>query len=130
MGTNTHQGLLPPDTTLGRTALTCTDVEGLSEFYQDVLGFDIVAEAGSTTELGVGDTPILVLVHEPSKPSRSDTETGLYHNAFRVPSREALGSVLRRVEADWQLTGASDHRVSEAIYLRDPEGNGVEVYRD
>lgn len=130
MGTDTQQELLPPKTSLSKTALTCTDMERLVEFYRDVIGFKIISETGTTTELGVGGTPILVLSEDKSKRSRKEAETGLYHNAFRVPSRAALGASLRRIESEWELTGASDHRVSEAIYLRDPEGNGIEVYRD
>jgi catechol 2,3-dioxygenase len=58
------------------------------------------------------------------------SQAGLFHTAFRVPSRAALGAALDRVRDRWALDGASDHRVSEALYLTDPEGNGVEIYRD
>lgn len=130
MSTDTPRGRLPNETTLGRTALTCRDKPMLVEFYTEILGFDIVTTSQDATELGVSGTPILVLKEDTSKPPRKETETGLYHNAFRVPSRGALGDVLERIEAKWELTGASDHRVSEALYLDDPEGNGIEVYRD
>ena len=71
------------------------------------------------------------LVGDPDAPSRPPNTTGLFHLALLVPTRADLARTLRRVaDSGWRLTGASDHLVSEALYLRDPEGNGVELYRD
>jgi catechol 2,3-dioxygenase len=120
---------LPDGTRIGRTALRVDDREELTEFYRQVVGLEVVAREGSRSVLGVEGTPLLVLV-EADAPARGRTSTGLYHNAFRVPSRGALGDALGRVREHWRLDGASDHRVSEALYLTDPEGNGVEIYRD
>jgi catechol 2,3-dioxygenase len=74
---------------------------------------------------------ILELTGDPRAQRRPSGTTGLYHFAVLVPSRADLGQALRRViEAGWRFTGASDHLVSEALYLNDPEGNGIEIYRD
>jgi catechol 2,3-dioxygenase len=83
--------------------------------------------------LGVdgGTTPLVELLAAPSAPARPTGTTGLFHLAILVPSRLELARALRRVsESGWRFTGASDHLVSEALYLRDPEGNGIEIYRD
>ncbi|MXR52073.1 VOC family protein [Halovenus sp. WSH3] len=121
---------LPPGTEIGRTALRVADRTAVVEFYREVVGLDPLRESDSRTVLGVDGEPLLVLTEgEDSSPRASDT-TGLFHNAVRVPTRAALGAALRRVRERWRLDGASDHGVSEALYLTDPEGNGVEIYRD
>jgi catechol 2,3-dioxygenase len=131
---------LPLDAHIGQVSLTVRDLERSLLFYRDVLGFRDVAgptDAGSkdpalrTALLGAGQR-VLVELHENkdavAKPRRS---TGLYHFAILVPSRAALGRSLRRlVEKQYPLTGASDHLVSEALYLDDPDGLGIEIYRD
>ena len=121
---------LPDETRLGRTALRVGDRERLTEFYRRVVGLEVLARDDGTSTLGAGGTPLLVLEAAPDAPERPRSAAGLYHNAFRVPSRAALGDALRRVRERWRLDGASDHGVSEALYLSDPEGNGVEIYRD
>jgi catechol 2,3-dioxygenase len=99
-------------------------------FYRDVVGLD-VSRDGDRATLTAGDDPLVVLGEEPDAPTRPSDAAGLFHLAVRVPTREALGDALVRVDdSTEELTGASDHLVSEAIYLRDPEGNGVEIYRD
>ncbi|WP_256296873.1 VOC family protein [Haloarchaeobius salinus] len=121
---------LPPDTTPGRVALGVTDLDRQVDFYRDVVGLDVTASDADRATLGTPREALLELRAEPDAPERAPTETGLYHVAFLFPSRGALGDVLRRVRERWRLTGASDHGVSEALYLTDPEGNGVELYRD
>jgi catechol 2,3-dioxygenase len=121
---------LPDATHIGRTALRANDVAELTEFYREVVGLDVLDRGGETTTLGAGGTALLVLESAPDAPARPRDAAGLYHNAFRVPTRGALGDALGRVREAWRLDGASDHRVSEALYLTDPEGNGVEIYRD
>jgi catechol 2,3-dioxygenase len=121
---------LPADTTLGRCALRVTDLAAVSEFYRTVVGLDVLRSRDDLTILGAGGTPLLVLEETPEGESRSPNAAGLYHNAFRVPSRGDLGDALRRLREHGALEGASDHRVSEALYSSDPEGNGVEIYRD
>jgi catechol 2,3-dioxygenase len=124
-------GHLPPETRVGRVALRVADVDAVADFYREVVGLvDLLDQGGDgAVVLGVGDTPLLVLQPGATR-SRPASAAGLYHTAFRVPSRAALGDTLARIRDDWQLEGASDHRVSEALYLSDPEGNGVEIYRD
>jgi catechol 2,3-dioxygenase len=121
---------LPDGTRPGRVALRVNDRARLTEFYATVVGLEVGREDGDRTVLGAGGTPLLELCEDPAAPERSPEETGLFHTAFRVPSRAALGAALERVEREWRLDGASDHLVSEALYLSDPEDNGVEIYRD
>ena len=121
---------LPRETRLGRTALRVNDLDELTAFYRDVVGLTVVDRAGAVAHLGAGETPLLVLSQGQSTLPRHRAGAGLYHNAFRVASRAALGDALARVRQHWQLGGASSHGVSEALYLTDPEGNGIEIYRD
>ncbi len=130
MSTQPTQDVLPQGTRIGRTALRVTDLEEVSEFYRTVVGLRVLDQSGSSSILGVEDRPLLVLEEDEDAPRRQRSSAGLFHNAFRVPSRAALGAALDRIRDQWQLSGASDHRVSEALYLRDPEGNGVEIYCD
>jgi catechol 2,3-dioxygenase len=120
---------LPAATRVGRVALRVNDLDRLAEFYRDVVGLAVLERDGDRATLGV-DEPLLELLADPDAPERAPGETGLFHTAFRVPSREALGDALGRIRGRWRLDGASDHLVSEALYLSDPEGNGVEIYRD
>ncbi|WP_340101074.1 VOC family protein [Salinibaculum salinum] len=121
---------LPLETTVGRVALRVADLDRVAAFYRSVVGLDTIRDAGDSVVLGAGERSLLVLERTPEMPARTRDEAGLFHTAFRVPDRAALADALDRIEADWQLTGASDHRVSEALYLDDPEGNGVEIYCD
>lgn len=121
---------LPRGTRIGRTALRVADRETLTEFYRDVVGLRVLRRADGTAVLGVDGRPLLVLEEDEDAPERDRSGTGLYHNAFSVPSREALGDALARIRERWQLEGTADHGVSEALYLSDPEGNGIEIYRD
>ncbi|TYL36727.1 glyoxalase [Natronococcus pandeyae] len=126
----TADGSLPIATTIGRVALRVADLERVSRFYETVIGLDVRERRGDRTILAAGGDPLLVLVEDPEAPPRREDETGLFHTAFLVPSRAALGDALERIEDRWRLEGSADHVVSEALYLSDPEGNGVEVYRD
>lgn len=130
MTATSDAGALPDGTRLGRTALRVSDLGEVTAFYRDVVGLGVLHRAETTAVLGVDESPLLVLEGDGDAPERGRTRAGLYHNAFRLPSRGALGDALRRVRDRWHLDGASDHRVSEALYLTDPEGNGVELYRD
>jgi len=129
---------LPADTRIGRVALRVADLDETTAFYRDVVGLAVLDRDGDAAVLGVdgaetaeGDAvPLLVLHRDPDRPERGPTDAGLFHAAFRVPSRAALGEALGRVRDRRRLDGASDHLVSEALYLDDPEGNGVEIYRD
>ncbi|WP_435195687.1 VOC family protein [Natronomonas sp. EA1] len=121
---------LPAECHIGRVALVVNDLDDLTAFYRDVVGLHVLAREEGRATLGVGDTPLLLLREDADAPARPSTAAGLFHTAFLVPSRAALGDALERVRDRWRLGGASDHLVSEAIYLTDPEGNGIEIYRD
>lgn len=122
--------VLPPDTRVGRVWLRVADIDRQRSVYEDVVGLEILEQNGSEATLGIGNTALLTLIERPDLDVRSSAETGLFHTAFRYPTRAGLGDALNRAENQWELTGASDHLVSEALYLDDPEGNGVELYRD
>ncbi|MFW5896099.1 MAG: VOC family protein [archaeon] len=123
-------GALPEGTQPGRTALRIVHREETAAFYREVVGLETVSRDGRRDTLGVDDQELVVLIEDRAAPERDPTAAGLFHCAIRVPTRAALGDALRRVRDGWELDGASDHRVSEALYLTDPEGNGVEIYRD
>lgn len=113
--------------------LRVRDLEEVVPFYEDVVGLRTLDRTASRVSLGAGeDGPALVILDEdPDAPERPRQAAGLFHAAIRLPSREALSHALRRIEqAGYTLQGASDHRVSEALYLEDPEGNGLELYVD
>ncbi|WP_074791041.1 VOC family protein [Haloferax larsenii] len=116
-------------TRLGRVALRVSSLDRVVPFYRDVVGLS-VERYGSRAVLSAGGAPLVVLDEDPDAPLRTDAQAGLFHLAIRVPDRPALGDALTRIRDGATLTGASDHLVSEALYLRDPEGNGVEIYRD
>jgi catechol 2,3-dioxygenase len=122
--------VLPQETRIGRTALRVSELAEMIDFYRDVVGLSLLRHTNTTAILGVEETPLLVLEHDSDALARHQSGTGLFHNAFRVPSRAALGDAIARIRERWQLGGASDHGVSEALYLTDPEGNGIEIYRD
>ncbi len=121
---------LPADARLGAVRLRVGDLERLTRFYEEAIGLRVLDD-GPLVRLGVDGTPLVELAAAPDAPPRPPHTTGLYHLALLVPTRADLALALRRaVTAGWRLTGASDHLVSEALYLRDPEGNGIELYRD
>jgi catechol 2,3-dioxygenase len=125
--------LLPDQTHIGAVHLTVRDMDNAIAFYEKSLGFKTHSRENGIARLGghaVADTPILVL-HENPEAKPAYRATGLYHFAVLVPSRLELAQVLRRIaETRTPVQGFADHGVSEAIYLPDPEGNGIEVYRD
>jgi catechol 2,3-dioxygenase len=116
---------------IGRVALTVNDLATVRAFYEQAIGLVRLGASGEATQLGAGDRVLLELREDRSARRSSSREAGLFHTAFLLPSRAALGRWLRHaVDKQAPLQGASDHLVSEAIYLADPEGNGIEVYRD
>ena len=122
---------LPPDTSLGSVRLNAGDQDSLADFYEQTVGLRQLSRDGVAALGADQGQPLVELLSAPDAPPRPAGTTGLFHLAILVPSRVELARALRRVtESGWHLTGASDHLVSEAIYLRDPEGNGIEIYRD
>jgi catechol 2,3-dioxygenase len=120
MTTQQNPNVLPPETRIGRTALRVNDLEEITGFYRDVVGLSVLDQSDTSSSLGVKDTPLLVLEGDENALERHSSGAGLFHNAFRVPSRDALGDALARIRDHWQLGGASDHRVGEALCLTDP----------
>jgi catechol 2,3-dioxygenase len=126
---------IDPEAEIGHVHLKVSDIERALGFYRDVLGFDVTVQMGdSAAFLSAGGYHHHIGLNtwesRGGSPPPPGT-TGLYHVAIRYPSRASLATALRRVvEASVPLAGASDHGVSEAVYLRDPDGNGIELYRD
>jgi catechol 2,3-dioxygenase len=116
----------------GAVRLNVADREGVRAFYEEAIGLREVGFDEGALRLGGADgTALVELAETPDAPRRPPRTTGLFHLAILVPSRLELALALRRiVESGRSLTGASDHLVSEALYLSDAEGNGIEVYRD
>ncbi len=124
---------ISPATSLGGVSLTVAGLDAQVAFYEDAIGLRELRRDGDTVELGApnGDATLVSLVARPDAPPRPSGTTGLFHLALLVPSRTELARALHRVTgAGHRFTGASDHLVSEALYLDDPEGNGIEIYRD
>jgi catechol 2,3-dioxygenase len=122
---------LPADAHIGQVSLTVRDLDRAVSFYTEVLGFAVTG-GGRDYFLSPPGGRVLIELRELSdavpRPRRS---TGLYHFAILVPSRAALGRSLRRLaDRQWPMSGAADHLVSEALYLNDPDGLGIEIYRD
>lgn len=128
---NTYQ--IHPDTQIAHLELQVADLGNVVAFYRDLIGFQLIdSEDGRARLSATGKSPALLTLTE-LKGARPQPEhsTGLYHTAFRFFGRKELATTLVRIVASgWPLQGASDHRVSEAIYFADPEGNGIEIYRD
>jgi catechol 2,3-dioxygenase len=124
-----------PQAKIGHVHLTVSDLDRAVAFYRDVLGFEITAKYGrDAVFLSAGGYHHHVGLNTwagRGAPRPAPGTTGLYHFAVLYPDRAALAAAVRRVlEHGVALEGASDHGVSEAVYLRDPDGNGVELYRD
>lgn len=116
---------------VGRAHLVVRDLEMMSGYYEHVLGLTRLERSASGVELGSGDRVLLTLTTRSDAAPAPRNAAGLYHNAFLMPDRTELAHWLAHAaHLGVQFDGASDHLVSEAIYLSDPEGNGIEVYRD
>ena len=124
-----------PHPTVGHVHLRVADLDRAVAFYRDVLGFEEQQRFGDKAAfLGAGGYHHHIGLNTWESLGGNAApkgHTGLYHSAFLYPDRRSLGQVIKRVlAAGYTLTGAADHGVSEAVYLDDPDGNGVELYRD
>jgi catechol 2,3-dioxygenase len=127
---STETASLPDTLRLGAVHLTVSDLDRSVGFYQDVLGLRQRRREDPVAALGAGEEDLVVLHEEPGArpPGR---HAGLYHYALLFPSREELARAVGRLAVTrTAIDGASDHGVSEAIYLSDPDGNGIELYAD
>lgn len=129
-----ENGSIDPGTSMGAVRLTVGDLDRARDFYRDAIGLSELAASDGIVRMGTrdpADGALVELVGDPDAPPRPRGTSGLFHLAILVPSRPDLARALQRVaEAGWRLSGASDHLVSEALYTSDPEGNGIELYRD
>jgi catechol 2,3-dioxygenase len=126
---------IPADTRIGHVHLKVSDLDKALAFYQGLLGFEIMQRYGTQAVFisagGYHHHIGLNTWFSKNAPPAPQKACGLFHTAIVYPARKDLAIVLKRlVEAGYPLTGASDHGVSEAIYLDDPDGNGVELYWD
>ena len=127
--------MIEPEARVGHVHLKVSDLDRAVGFYRDVLGFEVQQRMGSEAAFlsagGYHHHVGLNTWQSHGGPPPPPGTTGLFHAAFLLPDRAALARAVRRVvDAGIPLTGASDHGVSEAVYLHDPDGNGVELYFD
>ena len=125
---------IPAETRIGHIHLRVADLDRAVGFYRDLMGFDLIVSMGTAAFLSAGGYHHHIGLNtwesKGGSPPAPGT-TGLFHIAILYPTRAALGDALRRLlDAGIALDGASDHGVSEALYLRDPDGNGIELYWD
>jgi catechol 2,3-dioxygenase len=125
---------IDPGVDIGHVHLKVADLERSLGFYRDLLGFEVKATYPGAAFIAAGDYHHHIGLNTWESAGGSPPPpgtTGLYHTAIRYPTRARLAETLKRlIDADYPLTGASDHGVSEALYLNDPDHNGVELYWD
>ncbi|WP_080848831.1 VOC family protein [Cytobacillus gottheilii] len=121
-----------PHVYVGHVHLKVQDLQRSLAFYQDILGLTVLEQSDHTALLSADGKTELISLTQPSPifPKQNRT-SGLYHFALLLPERKDLAAVIRHlISTGYPLQGASDHLVSEALYLADPDGNGIEIYRD
>ena len=126
---------IDPGTTIGHVHLRVSDLERAVKFYTEVMGFELTVRYGDAAAFvsAGGYHHHIGLNTWESKGGKPPPKgsSGLYHFAILLPTRKALAQTLKRlIDHNWPIDGASDHGVSEAIYLSDPDKNGIEIYRD
>lgn len=135
MANNEEKYIVPAQTRIGHVHLKVSDLQRSLAFYCDLLGFEITTLYGEQAAFisagGYHHHIGLNTWHSKDAPPASRNGVGLYHTAIVYPTRRDLANIFTRLrDAIYPLTGASDHGVSEALYLNDPDGNGVELYWD
>ncbi|HXR28027.1 MAG TPA: VOC family protein [Solirubrobacteraceae bacterium] len=123
---------IDPDLRIRSVRLAVSNLPRSAAFYEQVLGLPLIASTADGAQLGPdGEHPALLLAGIERPEPQSPGSTGLFHVAWLHPSRSALAATVQRiVRAGWRIDGASDHGVSEALYLSDPDGLGIEIYAD
>lgn len=120
-----------PTTFVGHVKIMVSNLERSIRFYQEVIGFDILEQTASTAKLTTdGKTSILSLEQPENVIPKQGRTTGLYHFAILLPERSDLANMVIHFAKNSIQFGSSDHLVSEALYLNDPDGNGIEIYAD
>ncbi|UVK37219.1 VOC family protein [Mesorhizobium sp. AR10] len=116
---------------VARVGLKARDAENLAAYYRRVVGLQELSRADGAITLGAASRPLLVIEPDPAAKPDDPRSAGLFHTAFLLPSRADLGRWINHaIASKIAIEGASDHLVSEALYLTDPEGNGIEIYAD
>lgn len=124
---NFHQ---KPITYTDEVGLKVLDLEAMKKFYVGTLGFQVISEEGNEVRLGTDGNSLIRLTATGGLVPKRGRYAGLYHFAILLPNRKELGKILLHLHQQGIRVGSSDHLVSEALYLSDPEGNGIEIYRD
>ena len=120
-----------PQTYTGEVYLNVVDLERSVRFYKEIIGFRLLEETETRAVLTAdGRTPLLIVAQPENVTPKEPRRTGLYHFALLLPKRADLGNIIKHFIANKVQIGASDHKVSEALYLSDPDGNGIEIYTD
>ncbi len=128
-----YDGLFATSTPLhvGAVTLRVRNLATMTRFYTEIIGLSVLQTGASSARLGVDGITLVILEHHPDATIEPGNQAGLYHTAFLMPSRADLAHwLVHTAMAQYPFTGFADHRVSEAVYLDDPEGNGIEVYSD
>jgi catechol 2,3-dioxygenase len=116
---------------IGTVGLIARDLDLLTNYYRDLLGLTVMEQTGKVARLGTGGMTLIEIEHRPDALPDDPSTAGLYHTAFLTPTRADHARWIMHIARNRvPITGASDHGVSEAFYLDDPEGNGIEVYND
>jgi len=116
---------------VSRVGLKARDADALARYYREVIGLTELSRTDGNIVLGTGQRPLLEIEEDRSAEPDNPRAAGLFHTAFLLPAREDLARWIRHaIEKRIRIDGASDHLVSEALYLTDPEGNGIEIYAD
>lgn len=114
-----------------RVGLKSRDAESLAKYYQDIVGLREMARRDNAIILGAGARELLEIEQSSALKAENPRSAGLFHTAFLLPQRSDLARWIRRaIDSKLLISGASDHAVSEAVYLNDPDGNGIEIYTD
>lgn len=121
---------LPATLSMGAVTLRSPNVDRLVPFYERVLGLRVADQTASAIHLGAGAGPLVELLNDPQAKHAHPRAPGLFHLALRVPNRAALAERIAALQVTGLRFGASDHLVSEALYVDDPDGNGIEIYCD
>ena len=127
-----HPDRLDAATSMGAVTLLVGDLDGMTAFYRDVITLQVLSAEGDEVVLGRAGRPVVILKHEPALRHAAPGAAGLFHTAILFETQEALAAALYSVaqRAPQTFTGSADHLVSQAFYLTDPEGNGIELYWD
>ncbi len=126
-----REASIDPQTEMGAVTLAVRDLACALGYYQQRIGLGLLTQTEQTATLGVAGRELLHLVEQPDAKPVARGHTGLYHFALLLPSRAALGDELVHLaHSQTRVDGSSDHGVSEALYLSDPDGHGIEIYRD